>query len=514
MMMSRSPERGALALLTPESEQQIDALRRSLRRSRSFALHVVFADGQAKVEVNRRLRAWSGLGGIPELLFFPEGEGAARAIEEFLSRARLHVAPIPGAVLADGDAVFDEDGESAALVALNLSRDILGALIRGPLVLVFPASRGGDLARVAPDLFDTRAMSVELEAVLAEAPPPLALPAPARVWNEPARSKEELRREAARLRALAASSEPPPSGALADAWIRLGWAFLALGDPGEARGVAEESKLLAEAVGYTSAVATALMFEADVVARSGHLDASEQSLQKALKLSREAGDLYVEGNVLVRLARWNLVVGRLDGAYALLERALALFQKVGAVHERALTIGEVARVHSSRGELQEARRLLQTEVIPVLEMLGDARNRAAAVGMIADIHRLRGELQEALRLHVEEELPIYKELQAGRDQANTVERIARIHHEQGQVDGAIELLTREVLPVYEDLGATHDLVRSRALLASMYLARSKPGDQEQASELLHLAETAALRLGLPDAKQIRAIQEEHNLRLS
>jgi len=77
-----------LALLTAESEQKLEALRRSLRRSSSFGFYVIYAAGAAQAEAIRRLRAWGGIGGIPEFLYFASGREAAPAIEEFLSKER------------------------------------------------------------------------------------------------------------------------------------------------------------------------------------------------------------------------------------------------------------------------------------------------------------------------------------------------------------------------------------------------------------------------------------------
>ena len=48
--------------------------------------------------------------------------------------------------------------------------------------------------------------------------------------------------------------------------------------------------------------------------------------------------------------------------------------------------------------------------LPVFERLGDVRSRAVTMGQIADILQARGELDEALRIRREEELPVYERL--------------------------------------------------------------------------------------------------------
>jgi hypothetical protein len=52
--------------------------------------------------------------------------------------------------------------------------------------------------------------------------------------------------------------------------------------------------------------------------------------------------------------------------------------------------------------------------MPVYERLGDVRSRAVTMGYIADILQARGELEEALRIRQEEEMPVYERLGAVR----------------------------------------------------------------------------------------------------
>jgi len=60
--------------------------------------------------------------------------------------------------------------------------------------------------------------------------------------------------------------------------------------------------------------------------------------------------------------------------------------------------------------LDEDLRIRREEELPVYERLGDVRARAVTMGKIADILQSRGELDEALRIRREEELPVYERL--------------------------------------------------------------------------------------------------------
>ena len=55
-------------------------------------------------------------------------------------------------------------------------------------------------------------------------------------------------------------------------------------------------------------------------------------------------------------------------------------------------------------------RIRREEELPVYERLGDVRARAVTLGKIADILQARGQLDEALRIYREEALPVFERL--------------------------------------------------------------------------------------------------------
>ena len=55
-------------------------------------------------------------------------------------------------------------------------------------------------------------------------------------------------------------------------------------------------------------------------------------------------------------------------------------------------------------------RIRTEEELPVFERLGDVRSRAVTLGQIADILQDRGQLDEALRIRKEELLPVFERL--------------------------------------------------------------------------------------------------------
>ena len=495
-----------LALLTAESEHNLDVLRRGLRRSASFALYVVLAAEAARAEVLRRLRAWSGTGGVPALHFFAAGAAGVEEIERFLA-VSARSRPFAGAVIPDCIALMDTDG-GAAVASLNMARDVLGKLIRGPLVLVIAAGRVAELSRMAPDLFDVRAATLEVASMLVK---PAALVA---LEHEEAQdlsppSRAELQAEAARLRALADGEVP--AGALADAWIRLATSFLGEAELGEARAAAEEGRRFAERAGYTSGIGDALALEARVLEMTGPAEAWERALRRVLAMHRETGELAKISSGLSWLARAAARLGRPDEAEQLLRESIHLCEQLGNIRGRATALGQLADVLQARGELDEALRIRQQEELPVYERLGDVHSRAVTLGQLADVLQDRGELDEALRIRQEEELPVYERLGDVCSRAVTLGKVADVLQARGELDEALRIRQEEELPVYERLSDVRSRLVSQANMALIYLKRAAPGDREAAAELLCIAHRDAAHLQIPEAETIRRIQREAGL---
>jgi hypothetical protein len=87
-------------------------------------------------------------------------------------------------------------------------------------------------------------------------------------------------------------------------------------------------------------------------------------------------------------------------------------------------MGQIADILQARGQLDEALRIRREEQLPVYDRLGDVRSRAVTMGKIADILQARGQLDEALRIRREEELPVYDRLGDVRERAVALFKIA------------------------------------------------------------------------------------------
>ena len=134
-------------------------------------------------------------------------------------------------------------------------------------------------------------------------------------------------------------------------------------------------------------------------------------------------------------------------------QALRIFERLGNMLERAETLGGIADVSESRGQLDEALRIRQDEELPTYERLGQEQEKAWTLGKIADILQARGQLDEALRIRQEEQLPIWERLGDVRSRAVTLGKIADVLQARGQLDEALRILRDDVLPAFERLGA-------------------------------------------------------------
>jgi len=178
---------------------------------------------------------------------------------------------------------------------------------------------------------------------------------------------------------------------------------------------------------------------------------------------------------------------------------LPVYERLGDVRSRAVTLGRIADIHEARGELDEALRLHREEALPVFERLGDIRARAVTLGQIADIHQARGELDEALRLHREEALPVFERLGDVRERAVTLGKIADIHQARGELDAALAL-NDECLAIVKRLGDADGIAHALYRRAAIRLQQpeNSPVDWQEIGADLARAYQITLRLGRPD----------------
>ncbi|MBF0140335.1 MAG: CHAT domain-containing protein [Magnetococcales bacterium] len=217
---------------------------------------------------------------------------------------------------------------------------------------------------------------------------------------------------------------------------------------------------------------------AKLLIQQGELVQAEQWLWKAEKVFQTQGAIRSRAVTLGRIADIYQSRGELDEALLIrLEEELPVYERLGDIRERAITLGKIADIYQVRGELDDALQIWREEVIPVYERLGDIRSRAVTLGQIADIYLSRGDLDEALRIRLEEELPVYERLGDIRERAITMSKISDIYQSRGDLDEALRIRREEEIPVYERLGDIRERAITMSKIADIYQVR---GDLEEA----------------------------------
>ena len=229
--------------------------------------------------------------------------------------------------------------------------------------------------------------------------------------------------------------------------------------------------------------------QAEGVALRGVLLEAQGRREEALQALQEAGQAFGalgmardQAHIMRQIAEVLQACGQLDEALRIhQEEVRPVLERLGDVRSKAFTLGRIADVLEARGQLDEALRIHQEEVLPVFERLGDVRSKAVTLGKIADVLQARGQLDEALRIHQEEALPVYERLGDVRSKAVTLGKIADVLQARGQLDEAIRIRQEEELPVYERLGDVHAKANSMLNITDVLRAR---GQLDEAHRLL------------------------------
>ena len=378
------------------------------------------------------------------------------------------------------------------LLALNLQRETF--LEAGAAQIWWlPSEVVGVFLRSAPDLDSW----FDLKLALTELPAAARLELVADRWTL---APEEGRRRSASL--LARAERAIRAG---EPWAEVWREFVApaledlrsAGLMQEAEGHAKRlgqlvRELRQEGIARPKTAADALAL-AEMLKDQGDLDRALDAAREAL-----AGKPWERAAAGFLIARIFEVRGDLDEALRVLQTdVLPVFEKLGDIRSRAVTMGKIADIFQARGQFDEALRIVREELLPAFEKLGDIRERAVTMGRIADIFQARGQLDEALRIRREELLPVFEKLGAIRERAVTMGRIADIFQARGQLDEALRIRREDQLPVYEKLGD----IRSRAVtlgkIADIFQAR---GQLEEALRIRREDE-------LPVYQQLGAVHE-------
>ena len=216
----------------------------------------------------------------------------------------------------------------------------------------------------------------------------------------------------------------------------------------------------------------------------------------------EAGILSAYGQQLV-------AQGDPDGGLVRLKRAEALFRAAQHEREAVITLGYIARIRVSKGEVDEALKLHE-EMLKVFEELGDTRSRAVTLGDIARIWVDKGEVDEALKLH-EERLKVFEELGDKGGRAHALWSIGKIALGRGDGQAAYDALD-ESYRTNVELGRLEGIIQVGIDFGQLLALGGHPKD---AIEVLERSLDGLRRLGRAGlAEQVRGLLDQVRVQAS
>jgi tetratricopeptide (TPR) repeat protein len=225
-----------------------------------------------------------------------------------------------------------------------------------------------------------------------------------------------------------------------------------------------------------------------VAARGAELVAQQRAAGSVVDPMVAAFVLYAQADRLV-------LRGNLDQAERLFKQTAEFAAAAGNEISATTARGRIADIFRSRGDLDEALRILREEMLPVFERLGDVQKRAVVMGRIADILESRGDVDEALRIRQEDMLPVFERLGEVRERTATLGAIAQTLHHRGDLDEARKLQS-ERLKVNRQLGDADGIANALWDLAKLDLEQKK---FKNAAPRLAESYRIVLRLGRADA---------------
>ena len=198
-----------------------------------------------------------------------------------------------------------------------------------------------------------------------------------------------------------------------------------------------------------------------------HFGQLEQT-QKMLDLAEMIGDEQEDHALLSRIyyerAGKITISGDLDGAMALYQQSLDLYEALGDVRGKATTQHQMAGVLETRGDLDGAMALYQ-QSLDIKEALGDVRGKAATQHQMARVLETRGDLDGAMALY-QQSLDIEEMLGNVKGKASTLVNMAIVENQYGNRQKALRY-AREGLELFERLGAVREIAQVRDILAQM-----------------------------------------------
>ncbi|WP_049577310.1 tetratricopeptide repeat protein [Nonomuraea sp. SBT364] len=221
----------------------------------------------------------------------------------------------------------------------------------------------------------------------------------------------------------------------------------------------------------------------------GYFDDWRAVSEVALAACLSAGNARGEGAMLFSLSSLAIFQQRYDDACPLVSAALAIFEKIGEDHGRALALRNAALLDRAGGDLDGALRRY-AEALGLLRAVGDRAAEAYVLSNMALIHGECGRLDEADPL-LRQALAIYTQEGVRRGEAQALMRLAELSLRRGRSEPALQAYGKARTIVRE----AHDRIGEAYVLQGLGEAHLKLGRAGDAERTLREALDIAAEVG-------------------
>ena len=301
-------------------------------------------------------------------------------------------------------------------------------------------------------------------------------------------------------RGAAKARERGARGQLAEALVQEAIAELALGHPEQSRAFAFQAKQIDDSLHDQVGSATCLRLLGAVSLDLGDLTKAWELYSAAFDTGHRIGSIVAQARGFDALGDVRLAQGELDEAYQLYANSVALWREENNSINSAIEELGVGRVRYRQAHLNEARREFQQALTTFTDLKED-RDRAVTLGEMAKLLLNAGEMGDAVQ-EIHAMLNIQGTLQANAAQGGLLLDEAEVARERGLFEEA-QQRCRDAARQFAATGQKGNLARANTFFA---LLLSDEGRPAEAGKLAKQAAAEFAREGdSPDETVARAV---------
>jgi CHAT domain-containing protein/predicted negative regulator of RcsB-dependent stress response len=298
-------------------------------------------------------------------------------------------------------------------------------------------------------------------------------------------------------------------GAAASTLNNIGTVYRLLGETPKALDKYNEALPIFQAVGDRSGAAVTLNNIGVVYQLLGETRKALGKFNEALPIRRALGDRRGEASALNNIGGVYRSLGETQKALEKYNEALPIFQAVGDRREEANTLNNIGIVYNSLGEIQKALEKYN-EALPLWRLVGDPNGEADTLLGVAQLEQKRGNLTQARQI-IEQAVGLIESLSANiAGQALRASYFASRHEFfESYIDVLMQMSKQNPAAAFDAVAlAVSERARARSLLELLKEARA---DIRQGvdSSLLERERSLQQQLNTKAAAQVSLLNRKH-----